>query len=61
MLCYYFILIRYVLNTYEYDDTMFQGPPRNIPRDEVFNLFGKSIILTTPISQRNGQIFNLVN
>ncbi|XP_023338705.1 probable thiopurine S-methyltransferase [Eurytemora carolleeae] len=30
---------RYVLNTYEYDDTMFQGPPRNIPRDEVFNLF----------------------
>ena len=34
---------RYVLNTYEYDDTMFQGPPRNIPRDEVFNLFGRFI------------------
>ena len=32
---------RYVLNAYEYDDTMFQGPPRNLPRDEVFNLFGK--------------------
>jgi len=30
---------RYVLNAYEYDDTLFQGPPRNLPRDEVFNLF----------------------
>jgi len=30
---------RYVLNAYEYDDSMFQGPPRNLPRDEVFNLF----------------------
>ena len=32
---------RYVLNAYEYDDSEFQGPPRNLPRDEVFNLFGK--------------------
>jgi len=32
---------RYILNAYEYDDTMFQGPPRNLPRDEVFNLFEK--------------------
>jgi len=30
---------RYVLNAYEYDDSVFQGPPRNLPRDEVFNLF----------------------
>ena len=35
------IHFRYVLNAHEYDDTMFQGPPRNLPRDEVFNLFGK--------------------
>ena len=32
---------RYVLNAYEYDDSEFQGPPRNLPRDEVFNLFGE--------------------
>jgi len=30
---------RYILNAYEYDDTMFQGPPRHLPRDQVFNLF----------------------
>jgi len=30
---------RYVLDAYEYDDSLFQGPPRNLPRDEVFNLF----------------------
>jgi len=34
---------RYVLNAYEYDDTLFQGPPRNLPRDEVFNLFDGSV------------------
>ena len=28
-------------NADEYDDSMFQGPPRNLPRDEVFNLFGE--------------------
>ena len=33
--------LRYVLNAYEYDDSEFQGPPRNLPRDEVFNLFGE--------------------
>lgn len=32
---------RYILNAYEYDDTLFQGPPRNLPRDEVFHLFGE--------------------
>ena len=36
-----FNLFSYVLNAYEYDDSEFQGPPRNLPRDEVFNLFGK--------------------
>lgn len=30
---------RYILNAYEYDDTLFQGPPRHLPRDQVFNLF----------------------
>ena len=30
-----------MLNADEYDDSMFQGPPRNLPRDEVFNLFGE--------------------
>jgi hypothetical protein len=34
-------LLRYILNAYEYEETaMFQGPPHNLPRDEVFNLFG---------------------
>ena len=35
------LICSYVLNAYEYDDSEFQGPPRNLPRDEVFNLFGK--------------------
>ena len=35
------LALRYVLNADEYDDSMFQGPPRNLPRDEVFNLFGE--------------------
>ena len=35
--------LRYVLNADEYDDSMFQGPPRNLPRDEVFNLFGECL------------------
>jgi len=34
----------YVLNAYEYDDSEFQGPPRNLPRDEVFNLFENEIV-----------------
>ena len=40
----FFLLCRYVLNAYEYDDSVFQGPPRNLPRDEVFNLFGKLLL-----------------
>jgi len=35
---------RYVLNADEYDDSVFQGPPRNLPRDEVFNLFDNEIV-----------------
>ena len=52
------VLFRYVLNAYEYDDSEFQGPPRNLPRDEVFNLFGKLFRFTRrsriniPILQR---------
>ena len=30
-----------MLNADEYDDSMFQRPPRNLPWDEVFNLFGE--------------------
>ena len=41
----YFLFARYVLNADEYDDSMFQGPPRNLPRDEVFNLFGESELI----------------
>ena len=41
----YFLFARYVLNADEYDDSMFQGPPRNLPRDEVFNLFGESQLI----------------
>ena len=35
-----------MLNADEYDDSMFQGPPRNLPRDEVFNLFGKYLAIS---------------
>ena len=54
---YTYLLFRYVLNAYEYDDSEFQGPPRNLPRDEVFNLFGKLFRFTRshiniPILQR---------
>lgn len=31
---------RYVLESYEYDDSEFDGPPRNLPRDLVLTLFG---------------------
>ena len=40
------LALRYVLNADEYDDSMFQGPPRNLPRDEVFNLFGESFFIS---------------
>ena len=40
------LALRYVLNADEYDDSMFQGPPRNLPRDEVFNLFGESLVIS---------------
>ena len=35
-----------MLNADEYDDSMFQGPPRNLPRDEVFNLFGEGFVIS---------------
>ena len=35
-----------MLNADEYDDSMFQGPPRNLPRDEVFNLFGECFVIS---------------
>ena len=34
------------MNADEYDDSMFQGPPRNLPRDEVFNLFGEFLVIS---------------
>lgn len=54
---------RYVLNADEYDDSMFQGPPRNLPRDEVFNLFADyaevDILEEEDISELGAQRFNL--
>lgn len=54
---------RYVLNAHEYDDTMFQGPPRNLPRDEVFNLFAEfaevDILEETDSSDEGADRFNL--
>ena len=55
-----------MLNAYEYDDSEFQGPPRNLPRDEVFNLnaggsksnniiFPKIFEVRNEISQDEGQ------
>jgi len=55
---------RYVLNAYEYDDSEFQGPPRNLPRDEVFNLFADieaevDIMEECDKSDSDAQKFNL--
>jgi len=54
---------QYVLEAYEYDDSMFQGPPRNLPRDEVFNLFADfaevDILEETDESERGMERFNL--
>jgi len=54
---------RYVLNAYEYDDSEFQGPPRNLPRDEVFNLFADfaevDILEEADKSDENALKFNL--
>ena len=30
------------MNGFEYDESRFEGPPRNLPRDKVFKLFGKT-------------------
>ena len=35
-----------MLNADEYDDSMFQGPPRSLPWDEVFNLFGEGFVIS---------------
>jgi len=54
---------RYVLNAYEYDDSCFQGPPRNLPRDEVFNLFADfadvDILEEADKSDEGAEKFNL--
>jgi len=54
---------QYVLNAYEYDDSMFQGPPRNLPRDEVFNLFADfaevDILEEADESDKGSERFNL--
>jgi len=54
---------RYVLNAYEYDDSCFQGPPRNLPRDEVFNLFADfadvDILEEADESDKGADRFNL--
>ncbi len=33
---------RYVLNGYEYPVGEFRGPPRNVPREQIFKLFQKN-------------------
>jgi len=54
---------RYVLDAYEYDDSLFQGPPRNLPRDEVFNLFADfaevDILEEPDESEKGSERFNL--
>jgi hypothetical protein len=54
---------RYVLNADEYDDSVFQGPPRNLPRDEVFNLFAEfaevDILEEADASEYGAERFNL--
>jgi len=54
---------RYVLNADEYDDSVFQGPPRNLPRDEVFNLFAEfadvDILEEEDVSELGADRFNL--
>merc|ERR1711934_1328081 len=54
---------RYVLNDYEYDDSEFQGPPRNLPRDEVFNLFADiadvDILEEDDVSDHGAERFSL--
>ena len=34
---------RYILNGYEYPAGEFRGPPMNVPREEVFKLFGREM------------------
>lgn len=54
---------RYLLNADEYDDSLFQGPPRNLPRDEVFNLFAEfaevDILEEEDVSDFGTERFNL--
>jgi len=54
---------RYMLEAYEYDDSLFQGPPRNLPRDEVFNLFADfaevDILEEPDESDKGSERFNL--
>jgi len=33
---------RYVLNGYEYNEEKFKGPPRSIPREQVYDLFSRT-------------------
>ena len=33
---------RIILNGYEYTTEVFKGPPRNVDREQVFQLFGKN-------------------
>lgn len=54
---------RYLLNADEYDDSVFQGPPRNLPRDEVFNLFADfaevDILEEDDVSDHGAERFSL--
>jgi len=54
---------RYVLEAHEYDDSEFDGPPRNLPRDMVFTLFADfadvDILEEIDETQRGMDRFNL--
>ena len=43
---------RYAVNGFEYDESRFEGPPRNLPRDKVFKLFGKTFTVLHNALQR---------
>ena len=55
------LALRYVLNADEYDDSMFQGPPRNLPRDEVFNLFGECFGISSLEKHLNSTLTTVVD
>lgn len=42
--------VRYLLDVFEYDTSLFPGPPHSCSKDEIQNLFGMIIILYSSLS-----------